>query len=313
MESSTTKTLLESKNGHIIEILERIEQIGQAKTSILLTGESGTGKEIFAQHIHNTSVEKEKPFIAINCSAIQENLLESEFFGHVKGAFTGAIQNKKGVFELASGGTLFLDEIGELPLHLQPKILRAIETGTIRPVGSEKEIAIDIRLISATNQDLENMIKTGRFREDLYYRINVIHFSLPPLRKRKEDLHLFINFFVFHFAERHAKVIKRIDQTVYTNLYNYSFPGNIRELRNIIDHAVVFSKDGIISNLSLPKSLRQSFNGASHQENYPIYIKGKNIRTVLSRHNGNISQAAKELGIHRSTMHRRIRKVEGLV
>lgn len=310
MATFTAATLLDSQNPQISNIMQKIKQIGSARTSILLYGESGTGKEIFAHHIHNSNNQSKRPFVAINCSAIQENLLESELFGHVKGAFTGAVQNKKGVFELAHGGTLFLDEIGELPLHLQPKILRAIETGTIRPVGSEQEISVDIRLISATNRDLQDMVNQEKFREDLYYRINVIHFTLPPLRERREDIPLFVHFFMRHFSALHNKDVSTISENALETLQNYSFPGNIRELKNIIDYAIVFCPTSEISLCCLPEAVRKGTEKRVTQHHTAHFINGEHIETVLSRFNGNISRAAKALGIHRSTIHRRIRKLK---
>lgn len=310
MATFTAATLLDSQNPQIFDIMHKIKQIGSARTSILLFGESGTGKEIFAQHIHNSNSKRTRPFIAINCSAIQESLLESELFGHVKGAFTGAVHTKKGVFELAHGGTLFLDEIGELPLHLQPKILRAIETGTIRPVGGEHEIKVDIRLISATNRDLQEMVQEEKFREDLYYRINVIHFTLPPLRERREDIPLFVHFFMRHFSELHNKDVSTISESAMETLLAYSFPGNIRELKNIIDYAIVFCPNSEINHCCLPEAIRKSKIKRDAQNHTAHLINGEHIETVLSRFNGNISRAAKALGIHRSTIHRRIQKLK---
>ncbi|MBF0327926.1 MAG: sigma-54-dependent Fis family transcriptional regulator [Nitrospirae bacterium] len=228
----------------IKKIIEEAKKIADAKSNVLLLGDTGTGKELIARAIHYNSTRADKPFIPINCSAIPENLLESELFGHVRGAFTGAVSSKKGLFEEASGGTVFLDEIGELGMGLQAKLLRVIEDQVIRPVGGTQSVKIDIRFITATNRNLETGVKQGQFREDLYYRINVVTIKLPPLRGRKEDIELLVKHFMEKFCVELGKNIKEIDGQAMELLIAYQWPGNIRELRNIIERAVLIAEPG---------------------------------------------------------------------
>ncbi|MCX7794573.1 MAG: sigma-54 dependent transcriptional regulator [Thermodesulfovibrionales bacterium] len=239
----------------IKKIIEEVKKIAKAKSNVLLLGETGTGKELIARAIHFSSSRAERPFIPINCSAIPENLLESEFFGHVRGAFTGAVSSKRGLFEEANGGTVFLDEIGELSPGLQAKLLRVLEDQEIRPIGSNQSVKVDIRFISATNRDLLQLVKEGRFREDLYYRINVITIQLPPLRERGNDIELLLNYFVEKYSREHGKNLVKIDRDVIEILKAYNWPGNIRELQNIIERAVLVSDNGVIKKEHLPENL----------------------------------------------------------
>jgi len=230
-----------------------IEMVSKNRTNVLITGESGTGKELIARSIHQTSDRNDQPFVAINCGGIPENLIESELFGYKKGAFTGAATDKKGLFVKAHNGTIFLDEIGELSLSLQVKLLRVIQERIVNPVGSTEEIAVDIRIISATNKNLEEEVIHERFREDLFYRLNVIQIKVPPLRKRKQDLPLIAQYFLEKYSKEMDKSIKKISSYAFDLLKDYNFPGNIRELENLIERSVALSQTNIIlpENLSL--------------------------------------------------------------
>ncbi|MGC8852792.1 MAG: sigma-54 interaction domain-containing protein, partial [Hydrogenobacter sp.] len=234
----------------IKNLIDLIEKVSQTDTTVLLTGESGTGKSLVAKAIHFLSSRKEKPFITINCSAIPETLLEAELFGYEKGAFTGAYTSKKGKFEIANGGTVFLDEIGDMPLSLQPKILRVLQDKEIEKLGSERSIKVDVRIISATNKDLWSLVQKGSFREDLYYRLSVVPIHIPPLRERKEDIPVLIDHFLNLFNQRYNKNV-RIDAKALEIMMEYPWPGNIRELENTIERLVIL-KDGIIREKDLP-------------------------------------------------------------
>ena len=240
----------------MLEIYGLIKRVANTRTNILISGESGTGKELVARAIHYESERKEKPFVPINCGAIPENLLESELFGHQKGAFTGAVANKSGLFEVANDGTIFLDEITELPKELQVKLLRVIQERNFRRVGGIEDILVDVRIIAASNKEIDKEVKEGRFREDLFYRLNVIPIQMPPLRERQED----IRFLAEHFFEKHkqelGKDIKGISHEAMDYLESYSYPGNIRELENIIERAVALENTSIILPESLPEYIR---------------------------------------------------------
>jgi two-component system response regulator PilR (NtrC family) len=236
-------------------ILELIDQVAATKANVLISGESGTGKELVARAVHAQSERRERPFVAVNCGAIPENLLESELFGHVKGAFTGAVQNKAGLFELADGGTLFLDEIGELPSPLQVKLLRVIQEKTIRRVGATAQHQVDVRLLAATNRRLEEEVAAGRFREDLYYRLNVIQVHVPSLRERLEDVPLLIHHFVERYARELGKTIEGVSEEAQARLLEYPYPGNVRELENVIERAVALCRGAIIGVEALPPQL----------------------------------------------------------
>ena len=253
----------------MLEIYEIIKRVTSAKANILITGESGTGKELVARAIHYEGDRKDKPFVPINCGAIPENLIESELFGHQKGAFTGAVANKSGLFEMANQGTIFLDEITELPVQLQVKLLRVIQERNFRRVGGIEDIAVDVRIIAASNKEIDREVKEGRFREDLFYRLNVIPIQMPPLRERKEDIRLLAE----HFFEKHTKElgkeIKGISREAMDYLESYSYPGNIRELENIIERAVALENTNII----LPESLPEYVKGESGQKRVKVSEK----------------------------------------
>lgn len=242
---------LVSHSPKMLKIFDLIRQVGLTKTNVLISGESGTGKELVARAIHQISPRQGKPFVTINCSAIPENLMESELFGHAKGAFTGAVSSKKGLFEIAHGGTVFLDEIGDLSPFIQVKLLRVIQEREFNPVGETETVSVDVRLIAATNKDLEQEIIKGRFREDLFYRLNVVHIHLPPLRERQEDIPLLAQYFLEKYSRELGKDIRSISSYVLNTLIGYNFPGNVRELENIIERGVALEN----SNIILPESL----------------------------------------------------------
>jgi DNA-binding NtrC family response regulator len=254
------------------KIINEVKKIADARSNVLLLGETGTGKELIARAIHFNSSRADKPFIPINCSAIPENLLESELFGHLKGAFTGAVTSKKGLFEEANGGTVFLDEIGDLITGLQSKLLRVLEDHEIRPVGGTQSIKVNIRFISATNMDIEGAVKEGKFREDLFYRINVITIKLPPLRERKEDIPLLVRHFIQRYTKDLGKDINAIDEGALEKLKSSQWRGNIRELQNIIERAILISEDGIIKEEHLPDGIKieGSFQRYSIESKYSI-------------------------------------------
>jgi transcriptional regulator with PAS, ATPase and Fis domain len=294
-----------------------VVRVARTNSTILIRGESGTGKELIAQAIHNASSRATQPFIPVNCAALPDSLLESELFGHEKGAFTGAIARKEGRFELAHGGTLFLDEIGDMPLGLQAKLLRALQDREFYRVGGTKPIRCDVRIISATNQDLEEKMKEETFREDLYYRINVISISLPPLRDRAEDIPLL----AAHFLERYSLENQRkrscFSPKAMQMLMNYSWPGNIRELENAIEYAVVLGNTEEIQLDDLPPKLRKQEEEEAFTEDYAASLedaqrqfKKKHIESILAQTKGNRSKAAKILQIQRTYLSRLIKELD---
>lgn len=242
----------------MLRIYEMVKRVANTKSSVLITGESGTGKELIARAIHYNGPLKDKPFVTVNCGAIPENLMESEMFGHKKGSFTGAIADKKGLFEVANGGTIFLDELGELPLSMQVKLLRVIQEGTFKRVGGTEDVTVDVRVISATNRNLEMEVKAGRFREDLYYRMNVIQIHSPPLRERKEDIPMLAAHFMDKFTAVLSTGPKRISNEAMEVLKRYHYPGNVRELENIIERTVALEPGPLILPESLPRHLLEA-------------------------------------------------------
>ncbi len=294
-------------------IFDVVRQVAPTRASVLITGESGVGKELIADAIHNLSNRKEKPFVKVHCAALSENLLESELFGHEKGAFTGAVARKRGRFELAHMGSIFLDEIGEIDQSVQIKILRVLQEKMFERVGGEQTLDVDVRIVSATNKDLKGAIESGEFREDLYYRLNVVNIHIPPLRERKEDIPLLVAAFIREFATENEKPVEGIDAKARALLYNYSWPGNVRELRNSIESAVVMSKGSIITPDDLPPTI-----AADSESNYVRIQLGATIadaereliRANLAANNGNKSRTAEVLGIGRKTLHRKLAEYE---
>ncbi|OGC12121.1 hypothetical protein A3K48_06620 [candidate division WOR-1 bacterium RIFOXYA12_FULL_52_29] len=299
----------------IKEIFGIIEDVAQSNSTVIITGESGTGKELVARAIHNRSARKEKLFVAVNCAAIPENLLESELFGHEAGSFTGAAERQLGKFEIASGGTIFLDEIGSLPLPMQAKLLRAIQEKEIERVGGQKPIPVDVRIVSATNSDLREEIKNRKFREDLYYRLNVIPINLPPLRERKEDLPLLANHFLAKYNREFGKKIRGIKKEVLPHLLAYDWPGNVRELENLIERLVVLTKEGFIEANQLPveikgKSACESGYNESSLTRAVKKFEIDFIKQTLEKTGGKKGKAAKILGIHRNTLRNITKKLK---
>jgi two-component system response regulator PilR (NtrC family) len=260
-------------------VIDLIAQVASTKANVLISGESGTGKEIAARAIHDDSERRESPFVAVNCGAIPENLLESELFGHVKGAFTGAVQSKPGLFETAAAGTVFLDEVGELSLPLQVKLLRVIQERTFRRVGGTSDIRFDARLVAATNRRLEEEVAAGRFREDLYYRLNVIEVELPPLRERREDVPLLVAHFVEKYAGEVGRAVPRLTDAALEKLVEYEYPGNVRELENVIERAVALARGEQIGVEVLPPTVVRSRPGAGRDRLPP---EGVSLETVLA-------------------------------
>jgi two-component system response regulator PilR (NtrC family) len=255
-DQSAIPTII-GKTARMQEIFGLVRQVAPTRANILITGESGTGKELIARAVHNLSDRRAAPFVAVNCGAIPENLLESELFGHVKGSFTGATANKPGLFEVANGGTIFLDEIGDMDLLLQVKVLRAIQQRAFQRVGGTSEIHVDVRIVCSTNRRLEQEVREGRFREDLFYRLNVIEISLPPLRERIEDLPQLIHHFMEKFSQELAKNVREIEPEVLPALEAYAFPGNVRELENIVERAVTLARTSRITLECLPATVRR--------------------------------------------------------
>ena len=291
-------------------VFDLVQRVADTRTSILVTGESGTGKELIAKAIHHNSRRKDAPLMTVNCGAIPENLMESEFFGHTKGSFTGAHANKTGMFAAADQGSIFLDEIGELPMHLQVKLLRVLQERKIRPVGSTDEIAVDVRVIAATNRDLEEAIREGRFREDLYYRLNVIRIEIPALRHRRDDVPLIARAFLRRFVEDMEKSIEDFKPEAMERLMAYSYPGNVRELENIVERAVTLENTQWIQAESLPHWVASPEQGLGELsgtiqipdagldlEGLMAQMETQLLRDALNRTGGNRTEAAKLLGI----------------
>ena len=304
--------LLETQNKKFKDVLRVAEKAAMSNSNILILGESGTGKEVIAKHIHQCSSRKDENFVAVNCQVFSDGLLESELFGHEKGAFTGAIEKRIGRFEEADKGTLFLDEIGEIHPNIQVKLLRSIENKSIERIGSNKKIGIDLRLISATHKDLFKNIEKGEFREDLFYRINTIIIEIPPLRERKEDIPAFINFFLNMFKNEMKKNIENIEGELLEILMNYDYPGNIRELKNIIERLVVLSDSNMLSKRDLP-IIRVKSNETGRTDLNLRTLKDvrqnaerKHIQQILMNCGNNISEAAKVLDISRRQLYNKI-------
>ncbi|GMU98613.1 MAG: hypothetical protein AMXMBFR51_13500 [Ignavibacteriota bacterium] len=298
----------------MLQVFSMMENVLDTDSTVLITGESGTGKEIIARSIHLNSVRKSEPFIAVNCTAFAETLLESELFGHEKGAFTGAIRTKPGRFELAGNGTLFLDEIGDIPLSVQVKLLRVLENRLFERVGGTKSIQLNARIISATHRDLENEIKNGNFREDLFYRINVINIHLPSLHERKEDIPSLVNHFMSKYNEKFKKNIHYISPNALKVITHYNWPGNIRELENVIEHAFIVCNSDAIKTEHLPQKLQEllkklNLNGNETENKTPFeQVEKQLIQSTLRKYNGNRSQTATELGINKTTLWRKMKK-----
>ena len=309
LESKQTFESIIGKSAEMQKIFDMVRRVADSKASVLITGESGVGKELIANALHNLSSRKDKPLIKVHCAALTESLLESELFGHEKGAFTGAISRKRGRFELAHGGSIFLDEIGEIDQNIQIKLLRVLQEKEFERVGGEETIQVDSRVIAATNKDLVEQIKKKQFREDLYYRLNVVHIHLPPLRERKDDIPLMVTQFLQEFAEENNKNIIGIDAKARRLLYSYDWPGNIRQLRNCIESAVVMSQGDTIQVEDLPPTIAES--RGENSVHIPLGITMAEAEKVIILENlaffkGNKSKTADSLGIGRKTIHRKL-------
>jgi len=309
------------KSPRMEEVYDLVSRVAETNASVLIQGESGTGKELIARSIHYNSRRKGKPLVILNCAALAEGVLESELFGHEKGSFTGAIKQKAGRFELAHNGTIFLDEIGEIPVTTQLKLLRVLQEHEFERVGGEKTIKVDVRIIAATNKDLMAAVKDGRFREDLYYRLNVVAISLPPLRERREDIPELAHFFLARFSTETGKKLDGIDGPALDMLVRYDWPGNVRELENIIERAVVLEKGGSISPASLPLTLRGTSDtgdglkvpeGAGSLTDMLEELEKQLIVKALGENGGSQTAAANALGLKRSTFRYKLEKY-GLV
>jgi len=302
-----------SRSKSIAKLLSILPDVAESSATVLIHGESGTGKELFATAIHNTSLRREQPFIIVNCGALPETLLESELFGYKKGAFTDAKRDKPGRFRLAEGGTLFLDEIGDLSKGTQVKLLRVLEQKAYEPLGSTRTETADVRILAATHRNLEEMVRKGEFREDLFYRLNVMKLEIPPLRGRKEDLPLLVEHFIQKFNEKTGKPINKVSKRVMKRLLEYDYPGNVRELENILEHAFILCRGTEIRVTHLPANLASSppppaaRSSSTASKRLPD-LEREMIREILEQCEWNRDQAAQELGMHRSTLWRKIQK-----
>jgi len=314
----------------IQDIFQTIEKVSQTDSTVLITGESGTGKELVARAIHENSTRAAKPLVIVNCSAIPAELLEAELFGHVKGAFTGATQNRQGRFEMAHGGTIFLDEIGDMPLHLQVKLLRVIQTRQFESVGSSRTVEVDVRIIAATNRDLEDAVQKKEFREDLYYRLNVIPVRIPSLRDRKSDIPLLVNHFVKQFNELTGHTVEAPSGQILDALMAYDWPGNVRELENLMERLVILKGQGSVDLGDLPHRIFQKYAegrpagaGAMSEWEFPRMVlpqTGVDLKAIvaafenhlvdqaLARTNGNKNRASELLSMNRTTLVEKLRK-----
>jgi len=298
------------RDSKMLELFNLISDVAASEATVLIRGESGTGKELVARAVHDASERRQGPFVQVNCSALSENLLESELFGHVKGAYTGAASDRRGRFEEAQGGTIFLDEIGDVSPVVQVKLLRVLQERTIERVGDNKSIPVDVRVVSATNRNLESMLTTGRLREDFYYRIKVVSLQIPPLRDRPEDIPLLVSHFLQKISQRENRAaVPSVSGGAMNRLMNHGWPGNVRELENVIEHAMVLSKDGTILPAHLPADLVGVSRNRRLQE-VPLHSEQESqiINRALVDAGWNRTRAARRLGIDRTTLWRKIRE-----
>ena len=297
------------------KVFDVLRQVSSTHATVLILGESGTGKELVARAIHTNSPRKEKPFVAINCAALSQSLIESELFGHVKGAFTGATSAKDGVIVYADGGTLFLDEVGDMPLETQAKLLRVLETREVQPVGGTATRKVDIRLVAATNHDLRDQTKKGRFREDLLFRLQVVAIDLPPLRQRAGDIPLLLDHFLHELAEEHGRAVRGISPEARALLVRYEWPGNVRELRNAVENMVLLSRSDVLEVEDVPEHVKQA-TGAGRGPQGVLELAGRSlaeleraaIQANLDLVDGNRQKAARILGIGERTLYRKIKE-----
>ena len=299
------------ESGQMQEVLDLVRRVAPSDATVLLRGESGTGKELIAKAIHYASARRKGPLVKVNCAALPETLLESELFGHEKGSFTGAFAMRKGRFEVADGGTLFLDEIGDLPAHLQAKLLRVLQEKEFERVGSNRAITSDVRIITATHRDLEQLMRDGSFREDLYYRLNVVTIILPPLRDRRQDLPALIDHFLRKFTEKNGKTIQGFSREARDALLRYDYPGNVRELENLVERATVLTRDDVIELGELPLTIKETRPGTDDQTNLSAVVEGMERRMIvdaLDAADGVQTKAAENLGISERALRYKLRK-----
>jgi len=311
IESTYKFSSIIGKSPGMEKVFRMVEAVKDSSTNLLITGETGTGKELLARAIHYTSHRHYKPFVAVNCAAVPRELLEAEFFGYEKGAFTGAVSRRIGKFEEASSGTLFLDEIGELDLSLQAKLLRVLQDREIERIGSNKKVKIDFRLIASTNRDLAREVKLKNFRADLYYRLNVVEIKLPPLRERRGDIPLLVTHFIEKFSQQEKKQVTGVSPEVMRLFLEYSWPGNVRELENVIERAIVLSRDEFISLKEIPEEIKKEVKNQHHQRTLKS-LKELEIEAIINAiqiFNGNKSKAAQALGITRKALYNRLRQI----
>ena len=298
-------------SGRMQEVLSLVRRVALSDATVLIRGESGTGKELIARALHYASPRAAGPLVKVNCAALAESLLEAELFGHEKGAFTGAVASRKGRFELADGGSIFLDEIGDLPPHLQVKLLRVLQEREFERVGSSRPIKVDVRLLAATHRNLEALVREGRFREDLYYRINVVTIILPPLRERREDLPPLIEHFLSAFAGKNGKTVRGLTREAREALLRYDYPGNIRELENLMERAVVLTRDDVIGVEDLPLTLETPAPGSGEGAGLIAAVEGlerRMIQEALAKADGTQTRAAELLGISERVLRYKLRK-----
>ena len=291
----------------ILQVIDLAHQVAHTNSTVLIYGETGSGKDLIAKAIHHNSPRREAPFVIVNCAALPEHLIESELFGYVKGAFTGANQDKKGFFEEADRGTIFLNEVGEIPLKVQVKLLQVLENQQMHRLGESKNIKVDVRIIAATNRDLRESVRQGHFREDLFYRLNVLPIEVPPLREREQDIPLLVKRFLDKYCLAMNKQITDISQEAMDMLYDYPYPGNVRELENIIQRSIIMAQGSTILLQHLPKELKES-------KFIPVpeslaEMEKKTIEATIQQCKGKLKQAARKLGIHRSTLWRKMKKL----
>ncbi len=302
-----------SRNAEMHRIFDILPLAAESMSTILVSGASGTGKELVAKALHNHGPRKKKPFVAVNCAALPETLLESELFGYRKGAFTDAKRDRLGRIAQAEGGTLFLDEVGDMPIPLQVKFLRFLQERTYEPLGSSTPISADVRVIAASNRELDAMVREGAFREDLYFRLNVLQITLPPLHKRPEDIPLLTRHFIQRFRQATGKAIEGIADEAMSALISYAFPGNIRELENIIERAFILCGENEIGLSSLPPQVLEAYERTGRrppsEEGRLDRLEVEAINQALARHNGNRTRAARDLGIHRTTLIRKLKRL----
>jgi two-component system NtrC family response regulator len=301
------------ESGRMQEVLALVKQVAPSDATVLIRGESGTGKELVARAIHFNSRRSAGPLVSLNCAALPEQLLESELFGHEKGAFTGAVSQRKGRFELAEGGTIFLDEIGDLTPALQVKLLRVLQERQFERLGGTRTLSADVRILAATHRDLERALGEGTFREDLYYRLNVVTIQIPPLRERREDIAALLDHFLRRFAEKNRREVTGITAAARDALLRYDYPGNVRELENLVERAVLLCRDRVIDLEDLPVALRPGVRGTTEAEPQSLpdlvaSLERQAIRAALERHGGVQTQAAQELGISERVLRYKLKK-----